>query len=238
MKFRKENRVLAEWLNSYNVFILIDRRVQQPSDLRTLNLGRRLRSNPGSSPCSLQMLYLEFHQWFRTHRFQWSGDWIHDPISLSSPMSGCFPSAPWSAEQLQLPSTSFQLVLPFYDCVCTRANIYVFKFSPYPCARCPDLAQEDCRRHQSQMAYESELSRKYPRKFCGALSVYCRCSSQARLFALDCWVISAGQQRHLKRGQCQSPETILKYAGQITLGAYLKKPGLTLGSPELRINAL
>jgi hypothetical protein len=51
---------------------------------------------------------------------------------------------------------------PFkYDDSCKHCGVWPISEGPHH--------KEDCPRHQPEMAYDSELSRKYPCKFCGAL---------------------------------------------------------------------
>lgn len=51
---------------------------------------------------------------------------------------------------------------PFqYDDSCKHCGVWPISEGPHHMESCP--------RYQSEMAYDSELSRKYPCKFCGAL---------------------------------------------------------------------
>jgi hypothetical protein len=51
---------------------------------------------------------------------------------------------------------------PFhYDDSCKYCGVWPFSEGPHH--------KEDCPRYQSYMAYESELSHKYPCKFCGVV---------------------------------------------------------------------
>jgi hypothetical protein len=73
---------------------------------------------------------------------------------------------------------------PFqYDDSCKYCGVWPISEGPHH--------KEDCRRYQSQMAYESELSRKYPCKFCGALPFIAGAHHKR-----DClrWISEQGQQ--------------------------------------------